>query len=397
VTAPPVLALARLGVSYGGGEVLSVEALEAFEGEVLGVIGPNGSGKSTLLRVLGLLERPTRGDVSFRGRPVDSRHALAERRRMAMVFQQPLLADMTVAENVGLGLGFRGVAKPERSARVERWLGRFSIAGLRDRRARTLSGGEAQRVALARALVLEPDLLLLDEPFSGLDAPSRAGLIPDLAAILRVDRVTTILVTHDRGEAQALGDRVAVLIGGRLHQVDETAVVFRAPVSEEVARFVGVETIVSGEVVAVGAGTVLIAVAGRTLEVAAVAVPGERVRVGIRPEDVTLTLPHEAPIQTSARNQLAGRVTRVSASTPHVHVHVDCGFPLVAAVTPRSVDELGLVPGAAVTAVIKASAPHLIRDPASDMGGLATGPPSPPALGTPRQSRGAPRNTPTAS
>jgi len=365
MTDTPVIDVRSIRVAYGGVEVLEVDALGAGRGEVLTVIGPNGSGKSTLLRVMGLLERPTGGEVRWRGRPVDAGDALDVRRRMAVVFQQPLLADMSVAENVGLGLSFRGVAKPERSARVERWLGRFSVAGLRDRRARTLSGGEAQRVALARALVLEPDLLLLDEPFSGLDAPSRATLIPDLAAILRADRVTTILVTHDRGEAQALGDRVAVLIGGRLHQVAETAVVFRAPVSEEVARFVGVETIVSGQVVAVGAGTVLIAVAGRTLEVAAVAAPGERVRIGIRPEDVTLMPPQEAPIQTSARNQLAGHVTRVSASTPHVYVLVDCGFPLVAAVTPRSVDELGLVPGAAVTAVVKASAPHLIRDPAS--------------------------------
>ena len=361
----PIISVKSVRVAYGGVEVLDVGGLGAERGELLAVIGPNGSGKSTLLRVMGLLERPTVGEVRWRGRPVEAGDALNVRRRMAAVFQQPLLADMTVAENVGLGLRFRGVAGPERTTRVARWLGRFGIDGIRDRRARTLSGGEAQRVALARALVLEPDLLLLDEPFSGLDAPSRAALLPDLAAILRADRVTTILVTHDRGEAQALADRVAVLIGGRLHQVDETAAVFRAPVSEEVARFVGVETIVSGEVVAAGAGSVLIAVAGRTLEVAATAAPGERVRVGIRPEDVTLMPRHERPIQTSARNQLAGVVTRVTASTPHVHVLVDCGFPLVAAVTPRSVDELGLVPGAAVTAVIKASAPHLIRDSTS--------------------------------
>jgi tungstate transport system ATP-binding protein len=311
---------------------------------------------------MGFLEPPSAGEVRWRGGVVDPARTLDVRRRIAVVFQQPLLAAMTVADNVALGLRFRGVSAGERRARVARWLERFGIAALGDRRATTLSGGEAQRVALARALVLEPELLLLDEPFSGLDAPARAALIPELAAVLREEHVTTVLVTHDRGEAQALADRVAVLIGGRLGQVDETALVFRAPASEEVARFVGVETIVTGEVIAAAQGTVTVEVAGRALEIVAAAVPGERVRVAIRPEDVTLVLPHEGLVASSARNQLPACVVQVRASTPHVHVVVDCGFPLVAAVTPRSVDELGLVCGAAVTAVFKATAPHLIRD-----------------------------------
>ena len=358
----PLVSLRDVRVAYDGVPVLAVDALEARPGEVLAIIGPNGSGKSTLLRVMGWLERPPAGQVCWRGRVVESSNALDIRRRIAIVFQQPLLAAMSVADNVGLGLRFRGVPARERRSRIAHWLERFGVAGLAGRRATTLSGGEAQRVALARALVLEPELLLLDEPFSGLDAPARALLIPELAAVLRDDRVSTVLVTHDRGEAQALGDRVAVLIGGRLRQVDETAVVFRAPVSEDVARFVGVETIVAGHVTAAGAGTVTVEVAGRLLEIAASAAPGERVRVAIRPEDVTLTLPHERPVASSARNHLRGRVVQVRASIPHVHVVVDCGFPLVAAVTPRSIDELGLAAGADVTAVFKATAAHLLRE-----------------------------------
>jgi len=359
---PATIILDHVRVDYGGGPILDIEALAVRRGEILAVIGPNGSGKSTLLRVMALLERPAFGEIRWQGRPVDAGDGLEVRRRMAVVFQHALLADMTAADNVDLGLRFRGASTAERRARVDRWLGRFGISALADRRAPTLSGGEAQRVALARALVLDPELLLLDEPFSGLDAPSRASLIPDLSGILRQDGITTVLVTHDRGEAQALGDRVAVLIGGRLRQIDETAVVFRAPVSEEVARFVGVETIVTGEVTAADRGTVVIDVGGRRLEITADARPGERVRVAIRPEDVTLMLPHETGAPSSARNHLAGRVLDVRASTPHVHVVVDCGFSLVAAVTPRSVDELGLVPGLPVTAVFKASAPHLIRE-----------------------------------
>jgi tungstate transport system ATP-binding protein len=358
----PALALNDVRVDYGEATVLDVDQLAVRRGEILAVIGPNGSGKSTLLRVMALLERPAAGEIRWNGRTVDTADGLDVRRRMAVVFQQPLLADMTAADNVGLGLRFRGVTPAERQARVDRWLGRFGIAALGERRAPTLSGGEAQRVALARALVLEPELLLLDEPFSGLDQPSRASLIPDLAAILRDDRVTTVLVTHDRAEAQALGDRVAVLIAGRVRQLDDTAAVFRAPVSEDVARFVGVETIVTGEVAGIGDGVVVVDVAGRALEIAAAADLGERVRIGIRPEDVTLMPPRETGVTSSARNRLIGRVVQVRPTTPHVYVVVDCGFPLVAAVTPRSVAELGLAAGVPVTAVFKASAPHLIRE-----------------------------------
>ena len=359
MTTPAVVELAGVRMTYGGATVLDVPALGVNEGEVLAVIGPNGSGKSTLLRVAGLLERPTRGVVRFRGRPVDARSSLAERRRMATVFQHPLLADMTVAQNVGLGLRFRGVAD-ERGARVERWLERLAIAPLRDQRARTLSGGQAQRVALARALVLEPEVLLLDEPFAGLDAPSRAELLPDLGIILRHDRVTTMLVTHDRGEAQALGDRVAVLMAGRIAQLDETARVFHAPVSEVVARFIGVETLVTGRVIARDAGVTIVEVAGRKLEIAAPARVGEDVRIGLRPEDVTLLLATDVAPLSSARNYLTGTIVRVTPSTPAVRVVVDVGFPLVATVTARSVADLGLTEGVRITAAFKASAAHLI-------------------------------------
>src|SRR5207244_12550900 len=152
-------------------------------------------------------------------------------------------ADTTVFDNVAMGLRFRGVAREAIGPRVTRWLERFAIAQLASRRARTLSGGEAQRTALARALVVEPEVLLLDEPFSALDHPTRETLIDDLGRILGEERTTTVLVTHDRAEAMVLGDRVGVLMQGRLLQVDEAAQVFRAPASEEIARFVGVETI----------------------------------------------------------------------------------------------------------------------------------------------------------
>ena len=362
--APPVLALSGVRLRRPGGFTLDVPSLSVQAGEVLAVIGPNGSGKSTLLRVMALLERPEAGQVRAHGRPVDVRQALETRRRLAVVFQQPRLADASVLDNAALGLRFGGVPAAERRARALRWLERRGGAALADRRARTLSGGEAQRVALARALVLEPSLLLLDEPFAALDQPTRAALIPELAAILRAERVATVLVTHDRAEARALSDRVAVLLDGRLAQVGPTPEVFRAPASEAVARFLGVETILHGEVVAGGDGVSAVRVAGRLVQAAGSLRPGQRVRLCLRPEDVALARrPAEGP--TSARNQLPGAVTRLVPLGEQVHVTVDVGVPLVAALTPRSVEDLGLRPGAPVVAVFKASAVHVIADPSA--------------------------------
>jgi tungstate transport system ATP-binding protein len=356
----PIVALSDVRVVYGGRDVLAVDALDVVAGETLSVIGPNGSGKSTLLRVMSLLEAPTAGEVRVHGRPVSAGRSLAERRRMASVFQHPLLADMTVAENVGLGLRFRHVDTATTADRVGHWLARLGIADFGQRRARTLSGGEAQRVALARAFAVEPELLLLDEPFASLDEPTRAALLVDLGNILRAERTTTVLVTHDRGEAQSLADRVAVLLGGRLQQVDETERVFRAPASEDVARFVGVETIVNGVVVAAADGVSVVEAAGRKVEVASPATVGERVRLCIRPEDVTLTQPDERAVLSSARNHLSGTVIRAQRTGAVVRVVVECGFQLVATVTARSAEDLALVEGAPITAVFKASAAHLI-------------------------------------
>jgi molybdopterin-binding protein len=360
VTPPAVVELAGVQVTYGRVTVLDVPALDIRAAEVLAVVGPNGSGKSTLLRVAGLLERPTRGVVRFHARDVDAGRSLAARRRMATVFQRPLLADMTVAENVALGLRFRGLGDGAHGPRVARWLERLDIGPLRDQRARTLSGGQAQRVALARALVLDPEVLLLDEPFAGLDEPSRAALLPDLGVILREDRVTTVLVSHDRGEAQALADRIAVLMAGRIVQLDTAARVFHAPVSEDVARFVGVETLVTGRVIAADAAVTIVEVAGRKVEIAASAGIGGQVRLGLRPEDVTLLLPTEVAALSSARNHLPGTIVRVTPSTPAIRVVVDVGFPLVATVTARSVADLGLTEGTPIIAAFKASAVHLI-------------------------------------
>jgi tungstate transport system ATP-binding protein len=358
MTSLPVVALHGVQVSRAGRAILDIPELAVDAGQVLAVIGPNGAGKSTLLRVMGLLEPATAGSVRFQGERVSPAKGLAVRRRMASVFQEPLLADTTVRENVTLGLRFRRV---DGAPRVDAWLARLGIGHLASRQARTLSGGEAQRTALARALVLEPELLLLDEPFSALDQPTREALLDDFARILRQERTTTVLVTHDRAEAMTLGDRVGVLMGGRLVQLDDAAQVFRAPASEDVARFVGVETILDGRVVEWTRDLALVDVGGQMVEVAQRAEPGERVRLCVRPEDVTIFPGVPKPGGTREFNRLGGTVQRLVPSGPHVRVVIDCGFPLVALVTQRSVEELGFVAGSPVTAHFKATAPHLLR------------------------------------
>jgi tungstate transport system ATP-binding protein len=309
---------------------------------------------------MGLLETPAAGSLRFQGERVTPADSLAVRRRMASVFQDPLLTDATVSDNVRLGLRFRGTDEEDRAPRAAEWLEQLGIAHLAGRQARTLSGGEAQRTALARALVLKPELLLLDEPFSALDQPTREGLIEDMARILKRSRTTTVLVTHDRGEAQALGDQVGVMLDGRLRQVDQAAQVFRAPVSEEVARFVGVETLLQCRVRAVTGGVAVLEAGKQTIEVAQPAEAGEWVRVCIRPEDVTLSVRSDGGA-SSARNHLGGEVVRITPAGAHVRVTIDCGFPLVALVTQRSADELGFAPGRPVTAHFKATAAHLLR------------------------------------
>jgi tungstate transport system ATP-binding protein len=226
-----------LRVRRGGLPVLEVASLDVRAGEVLALVGPNGAGKTTLLLTLARLLVPQEGEIVFQGRPFSDWKTVDYRRRMALVFQVPLLLDMSVSDNVALGLRFRGVSKQEIARRVEAWLDQLGIGKLARRRAGELSGGEAQRVSLARAFVLEPELLLLDEPFPSLDPPTRQQLLEDLAGLLRQARCTTLLVTHNLNEAASLGDRVAIVVGGRLRQVGPAARVKERPADDDVAAF----------------------------------------------------------------------------------------------------------------------------------------------------------------
>lgn len=218
-------------------DVLRVDSLDIQRGETLAVVGPNGAGKSTLLLALAHLLRPARGDIQFDGKPITQWNDLEYRRKFSFVFQSPLLMDMTVEQNVALGLKFRGVSKEETRRRVGRWIKALGIETLAKRRASQLSGGEAQRVSLARAFALDPELLLLDEPFAALDPPTRAKLLEDLSAILKQDHRTAVFVTHNLNEAAKLSHRIAVVIGGTLRQVGTARQIKSHPADESVRAF----------------------------------------------------------------------------------------------------------------------------------------------------------------
>ena len=355
-----LLEVEALTLDRAGTRVLDIGALTLGAGAVLALIGPNGSGKTTLLKTLASLQEPATGSFQFQGRPLASRpEREAYRKRVTMVFQEPLLFDTTVARNLEAGLKLHGVPGPERQLRVLAAARTFGIEPLLERQARKLSGGEAQRASLARAFVLEPEILFLDEPFSALDPPTREALLDDLGAALRRTRTTAVLATHDQVEALQLADRLAVMHLGRIVQSGPGEEVVNHPVNEFVAEFVGMEVVLPGRVTATGMGLCRVAVAGQVLEAVGSPAMGEAVLLGIRPEHVTLAV-HPGPA-TSARNCFPGTVTRIVPRGPFFKVELDCGFWVAAFVTPRSLEELALAPGSAVSASFKATALHLIR------------------------------------
>lgn len=218
--------------------ILSVEEFSLRRGEVMALIGPNGAGKSTFLQVLALLQRPCTGDLFVLGERVTPKNELQLRRRMAVVFQEPLLLDASVYNNVASGLVLRGCPRGEVHRRAKEWLKRLGIEHLAPQPARTLSGGESQRVNLARAFALEPEILFLDEPFSALDYPTRKALIGELGALLKDTGTSALLVTHDYHEIQPLAGRVAVMLEGKIVQCAPLEEIRRRPAGEDVAALI---------------------------------------------------------------------------------------------------------------------------------------------------------------
>ncbi len=358
-----VLEVHAVSVDYDGRTVLDVPELTVRRGEVLTLLGENGSGKTTLLRLLGLLVRPVRGSVVFCGENVDfgnPRRLLELRRRMAAVMQEPLLCRMSVRRNVALGLRFRGLPKADIEPRVNAWLERLAISHLGERQASKLSGGESQRTSLARAMVLDPEVLFLDEPFAALDAPTRQAQLQEFQEVLAESGVTAVFATHDRGEALALSTRLAVLIQGRIAQVDSAETVFSRPEQSEIARFVGVETLIPGRIEGKEDNNVWVDCGELRVRAFGQWAVGEEVLVAIRPEEIDLLEEH-GPVKNGVYNVFPGRVKKVVPAETHYRVEVDCGVNVVAVVSRTATREMVLDVGTPVQVTFPPRAPHLIR------------------------------------
>lgn len=344
----------------GGARVSARMELDFSRGPVVVLFGPSGAGKTTLLRCLAGLEWPRVGRIEFGGEVWhDSRTGVRvrpQRRGVGYVAQDlSLFPHLSARRNVAYAL--RGTAP---APRVEEMLAFVGLSGLGDRLPSELSGGERQRLAIARALAAHPRLVLLDEPLSSLDAPSRARFRDELRGLLVRSGTPAIVVTHDRDEALVLGDQVAVMLGGEVVQYGQVLEVFSRPATPEIAAATGIETIVEGTIVATTELLSRVAVGGR--EVTAVNTDGltGNVYVCIRAQDVTLIRDVQSSTPTTARTRLHGVVRSVRPGAPLTRVTVDCGFGLEALITGESCEEMGISEGVAVVALVKAPNVHLV-------------------------------------
>ncbi|MCX7289254.1 MAG: ABC transporter ATP-binding protein [Rhodobacterales bacterium] len=244
-----MLELRGLTKTYPGHDRRTVEGLSLTvpQGSLTALLGPSGAGKSTVMQMIAGLQAPDAGDIRLGGKSILD--VPPERRGVVLVFQNaPLFPHLTLAQNVGFGLRMRGLSAPVVAAEVAAMLERVQLAGLGNRRPHELSGGQVQRGALARALVLKPDLLLLDEPLSNLDAGLRDEMRALIMTLQRETGVTTVVVTHDQAEAVVLADRIALLLDGRLAQVAAPREIFARPATLAVARFFGGVNFLAGRV-----------------------------------------------------------------------------------------------------------------------------------------------------
>jgi ABC-type Fe3+/spermidine/putrescine transport system ATPase subunit len=301
--------------AFGAHPALRGCDLDVRAGEVMTLLGPSGCGKTTLLRVIAGLVVPEAGSIAIAGRDVT--WVPANRRRVGMVFQHyALFPHMTVAGNVAYGLRVRRVARPEIERRVGAALALVELGALAGRWPGQLSGGQQQRVALARALVLEPEVLLLDEPFGALDAKLRQAMQVDLKKLVRRVGITTVLVTHDQDEALALSDRMAVMETGRIAQVGPALEIYDRPASAYVADFVGRSNLLEG-----------VAAGGRVELTPGVALPA----AGTGPVTVVVRPEHLAVSAAAGRPGWSGTLAfvRHAGATTEYEVDVGRDRPLV--------------------------------------------------------------------
>jgi spermidine/putrescine ABC transporter ATP-binding subunit len=352
------------GIHKRYGAIVAVEALDlkVAPGEFIALLGPSGCGKTTTLRAIAGLVRPDRGQVIVGGRVMND--VPVHRRGLGLVAQNyALFPHMTVLENVTFGLRMRRAPTAEVARRAREALAIVQLAGLEDRYPRQLSGGQQQRVALARCLVVEPDVLLLDEPLGALDKKLREAMQVELKSLQRQVGITTIFVTHDQEEALTMSDRIAVMHQGRLQQVGTPQAIYESPQNRFVAEFIGVCNFLEGRVAGREGATLLLRLDDGSLVPAAAAgaLPGEgsRVVATVRPERLVLAAAGARP--AGALHARLENLVYVGTAV-HFHLRTAAGAHLVAYRQNASTAPSDLQPGAEVQVTWDPSAARLLPE-----------------------------------
>jgi len=329
--------------------------LQINKGEILGLLGPNGSGKTTLLRILAFIQKPSKGEVYFNQVRVTDRNIEQIRLESTMVFQKTLLFNTTVYNNVAYGLKIRKTPKEKIADEVGGALKLLRLEGFEKRRARRLSGGEQQRVAIATALVLNPKLLLLDEPTANLD-PKNASLVEEAIATVNREKNTTIVIaTHNMFQAKRLPHRLALIADGKITGIGTPTETFNK-LSRTLAGFGAVENVFQGTATPANSGITTVNI-GNDVQVATATQCQGSVSIFIAPEDIIVS---KKRFESSARNVFMGRIIEITDVGSLVKIRVDVGKPLITQITKRSFDEMGLNMSSEVFLTFKASSVQIV-------------------------------------
>jgi putative spermidine/putrescine transport system ATP-binding protein len=362
--APAALRLAELTKIFGASRAVDRVSLSIEPGSMVALLGPSGCGKTTTLRMIAGLLQPNAGEIYLDGAPIS--RVPVHRRNIGMLFQNyALFPHMTVAQNIAFGLETRGVARAAIEARVNGALELVQLHGYGERMPTQLSGGQQQRVALARAIVVEPALLLLDEPLGALDKSLRQSMQVELRALQRRLGITTVIVTHDQDEALTMSDRIVIMRDGQIEQVGRPEEVYLRPDTRFTASFLGASNFFRGAVTGRAEGLLTVAVPnGPTLSIRTSREVGREVTVALRPEAIAVgPCQGETGVASSnATPALAEQVVYHGFIT-HLHLRLPGGDPLLAYV--RHGDELAgkpINPGMQMIARWSADAAHVVRD-----------------------------------
>jgi putative spermidine/putrescine transport system ATP-binding protein len=314
--------------SYQGVLAVNDVSLSIPHGQFVCFLGPSGCGKTTLMRMIAGLEQPTGGTIALNGRDITAEPPNV--RKFGMVFQSlALFPHLSVGDNVAFSLRLQGRDARERRERVAELLKLVRLPGLEKRAISELSGGQRQRVAIARALAQEPQVFLLDEPFSALDAKLREEMQAEFRQLQAELKITTILVTHDQREAMTLADSIVVMGEGRIQQEGAPADIYRAPANRFVANFVGLSNLLSVEVL----DRQTVRMGASVLQVASSLAPVGEAMLSIRPENVQLADP---ALPNGQGNVVEARITSVRDMGSNMEVQLECeGRSLMTVVQPR--------------------------------------------------------------